>query len=342
MNFLAVLLIPDGERHDHVLRQLDGRPGDAHDRARLADPLLLNAFVVVVGFLILSGAVNTSIVGSNGVLSRVAEDGVLPDWFLKPHPRLRHELSPAVPDHRAAAVHDRRQPRRRDPAGRGVRLRRRVELRVQHAVDGRAAVQEARAARVSSCRSTSAVGDVYLPIGLSAGVSDRCSSSALANLVTKPMATISGLCFAGAFLTTSSRSPKRSTSGTAAASTTSTSSSSTARRSQRVTAESLGLTQAVPQAGRHPLAAQPVHARQGAGRHRSADDRRRRDDGQGRAARRRHRRRGIALDTYDQQLLTAVVNHAERLGKTVTPLLVPTNNALHAVLNTAKDLPARK
>ena len=46
-----------------------------------------NGFVVVVGFLILSGAVNTSIIGSNGVLNRVAEDGVLPDWFLKPHPR---------------------------------------------------------------------------------------------------------------------------------------------------------------------------------------------------------------------------------------------------------------
>src|SRR5260221_1337698 len=49
--------------------------------------LLLNAFVVAVGFLILSGAVNTSIIGSNGVLNRVAEDGVLPDWFLKPHRR---------------------------------------------------------------------------------------------------------------------------------------------------------------------------------------------------------------------------------------------------------------
>src|SRR4051794_7686166 len=49
--------------------------------------LLLNAFVVVVGFLILSGAVNTAIIGSNGVLNRVAEDGVLPDWFLRPHPR---------------------------------------------------------------------------------------------------------------------------------------------------------------------------------------------------------------------------------------------------------------
>ena len=49
--------------------------------------LLLNAFVVFVGFLILSGAVNTAIIGSNGVLNRVAEDGVVPDWFLKPHPK---------------------------------------------------------------------------------------------------------------------------------------------------------------------------------------------------------------------------------------------------------------
>jgi nucleotide-binding universal stress UspA family protein len=50
----------------------------------------------------------------------------------------------------------------------------------------------------------------------------------------------------------------------------------------------------------------------------------------------------LQLDTYDQQLLTAVVNHGEKLGKSVTPLLVPTNNALHAVLNTAKELPAQE
>ena len=30
---------------------------------------------------------NTAIIGSNGVLNRVAEDGVMPDWFLKPHRR---------------------------------------------------------------------------------------------------------------------------------------------------------------------------------------------------------------------------------------------------------------
>jgi amino acid transporter len=44
-------------------------------------------FVVLVGFLILSGAINTSIIGSTGVLMRVAEDGVLTDWFRKPHPK---------------------------------------------------------------------------------------------------------------------------------------------------------------------------------------------------------------------------------------------------------------
>jgi amino acid transporter len=47
--------------------------------------LAFRAFVVVVGFLILSGAVNTAIIGSNGVLNRVSEDGVLTDWFRHPH-----------------------------------------------------------------------------------------------------------------------------------------------------------------------------------------------------------------------------------------------------------------
>ena len=49
--------------------------------------LRVPGFVVVVGFLILAGAVNTAIVGSNGVLNRVSEDGVLTDWFRKPHKR---------------------------------------------------------------------------------------------------------------------------------------------------------------------------------------------------------------------------------------------------------------
>jgi amino acid transporter len=47
--------------------------------------ILFRIFVVLVGFLILSGAINTSMIGSTGVLMRVAEDGVLTDWFRRPH-----------------------------------------------------------------------------------------------------------------------------------------------------------------------------------------------------------------------------------------------------------------
>ena len=42
--------------------------------------LVLQCFVVVSGSLMLTGAVNTSMVGCNGVLNRVAEDGILHDW----------------------------------------------------------------------------------------------------------------------------------------------------------------------------------------------------------------------------------------------------------------------
>ena len=47
--------------------------------------IAFRTFVVIVGFLILSGAINASIIGSSGVLMRVAEDGVLTDWFRQPH-----------------------------------------------------------------------------------------------------------------------------------------------------------------------------------------------------------------------------------------------------------------
>ena len=55
----------------------------------LAGPELLrlsfHVFVVAVGVLILAGAVNTSLIGANGVMNRVAEDGVLLEEFRKPH-----------------------------------------------------------------------------------------------------------------------------------------------------------------------------------------------------------------------------------------------------------------
>jgi amino acid transporter len=84
VSFLAVMLIPDGVRTKLYIDNLIG--GLA---MYLAGPLWarmsFHAFVVVVGAVILSGAVNTAIMGSNGVLNRVAEDGVLPDALRKPH-----------------------------------------------------------------------------------------------------------------------------------------------------------------------------------------------------------------------------------------------------------------
>src|SRR6202050_3889884 len=82
VSFYAVMIIPDGVRHDYFANLIGGIA------MYLVGPtvlkLIFHAFVVLVGVLILAGAQNTSIVGANGVLNRVAEDGVLTDWFQKP------------------------------------------------------------------------------------------------------------------------------------------------------------------------------------------------------------------------------------------------------------------
>ena len=86
ISFFAVMMIPEDLRVTKYSGNLIGGLAMNMIGPRWAR-LGLKALVVFVGFLILSGAVNTAIVGSNGVLNRVSEDGVLPDWFLKPHPR---------------------------------------------------------------------------------------------------------------------------------------------------------------------------------------------------------------------------------------------------------------
>ncbi len=44
------------------------------------------------------------------------------------------------------------------------------------------------------------------------------------------------------------------------------------------------------------------------------------------------------FDYYDQELMTSVVSRAETIGKQVKPLIMPTNNPLFAVVNTARLL----
>jgi amino acid transporter len=83
--FFTVMIIPDSVRNTFFDNPIGGLA------MYLVGPLSLRlgfrAFVVVVGVLMLAGAVNTAIVGSNGVLNRVSEDGILPHWFRRPHGR---------------------------------------------------------------------------------------------------------------------------------------------------------------------------------------------------------------------------------------------------------------
>jgi len=83
ITLFAGMIIPDSirpEYHDNLLGGL---------AMHLSGPQILrlafHVFGVIVGVLILSGAVNTSMIGANGDLNRVAEDGVLVPWFRKPH-----------------------------------------------------------------------------------------------------------------------------------------------------------------------------------------------------------------------------------------------------------------
>ena len=83
ISVLAVMIIPDATRSMYYDNMIGGLV------MNLVGPSVLklgfHVFVVIVGVLILAGAVNTSLIGVNGVMNRVAEDGVLLDWFRRPH-----------------------------------------------------------------------------------------------------------------------------------------------------------------------------------------------------------------------------------------------------------------
>jgi amino acid transporter len=85
VSFFAVMIIPDDVRQTFLENLIGGLAMNL--QGPIYARLIFHGFVVVVGTLILAGAVNTAIVGSNGVLNRVSEDGVLSEWFRQPHPK---------------------------------------------------------------------------------------------------------------------------------------------------------------------------------------------------------------------------------------------------------------
>ena len=121
ITLLAGMIIPDSIRPEYAKNLLGGLA------MHLVGPPLVrlgfHIFVVVVGVLILSGAVNTSIIGANGVLNRLAEDVPGPGS----ESRIRDSASRlinAIVLLQITIIAS----RGRQPARRSVRVRRRVEF----------------------------------------------------------------------------------------------------------------------------------------------------------------------------------------------------------------------
>ena len=85
LTFLCSILIPAADLTKYADNMLAGLamslPGPVWAK------LIMQGLIVVAGTVMLAGAVNTSLIGANGVLNRVAEDGVLLDWFRHLHPK---------------------------------------------------------------------------------------------------------------------------------------------------------------------------------------------------------------------------------------------------------------
>jgi amino acid transporter len=339
ISFLAVLLIPAEVRMQEYSDNLIG--GLAMNViGPLWAKLLLNGFVVVVGALILSGAVNTAIIGSNGVLNRVAEDGVMPEWFLKPHPRygttyrilwlifllqlftIWASFGDVLLLGEAYAF--------------GVIWS--FVFQAMSMVVLRFTKPQPREAKVPL---NVRIGKYEVPIGLTI-ILVLLLTSAVCNLLTKEVATIGGLTFTAVFFTMfliSERFHERKRRGKEHEHL----EQFNEKRAEAVTPASLDLNKPYRKlvAIRSPYnlfmlekalaEADPEttgivvmtakHTPLGSDLAPEGEP---------------------ELDTYDQQLMTAVVDLAEKAGKKVRPLIVPTNNPLHAVLTTARDIQANE
>jgi amino acid transporter/nucleotide-binding universal stress UspA family protein len=337
ISFLAVLIIPDEVRMKFYSTNLISGLA-RHVIGPLPLKLVLEAFVVVIGFLILAGAVNTAIIGSNGVLNRIAEDGVLPDWFLKPHPRYgtTYRLLWLVAGMQLGVIVL--------SMGHMFVLGEAYAFGVVWSFVFKAAAMVVLRFKDPTPREFKVplnikVRGVELPIGLSL-IFLVLLLTAVLNFFTKEVATVGGIIFTIVFLTIfviSERHHEQRRAGqrhehmeqfnrqtTAEITPTSLGLGKKYRKlvairsPQNLFMLEKALAETDPQTtGVVVMTAKvspPGDAKIG-----DAD-----------------------LDTYDQQLMTAVVDRAERAGKEVKPLIVPTNNPLHAVMQTAKDLQAQE
>ncbi len=334
ISFLAVLLIPNEVRMKIYSENLIGglamyMVGPSWSR------LLLNGFVVVVGFLILAGAVNTAIIGANGVMNRVAEDGVVPDWFLKPHRRYgttARMLALIVAFQLVVVLLSR---------GDMYVLGEAYAFGVVWSFVFKALAMvvlrfKDRSPREFKVPLNVRIRGVEIPVGLCL-VFLILLATALCNIFTKEVATIGGSIFTAIFLgvfMVSERYHEKRRGGEghrhleqfnqATAEDVTPTALGLSRRYRKLVAirspQNLfmlekALAETDPESTDVVVMTAEVVQRGGEGVPVGPD-----------------------LDEYNRELMTSVVNRAEKAGKHVQPLILRTNNPLFAVVQTARDL----
>jgi amino acid transporter/nucleotide-binding universal stress UspA family protein len=337
ISFLAVLLIPDEVRMKVYSDNLIGGLA-MHVLGPPVARLFLNAFVVVIGFLILAGAVNTAMIGSNGVLNRVAEDGVLPDWFLKPHRRYgtTHRVLYLIVILQLITIMVSR--------GNMYVLGEAYAFGVVWSFVFKAAAMvvlrfKDRSPRAFKVPLNIRVRGVEVPIGLIL-VFLVLLATAILNVLTKEVATIGGMTFTLVFLATFMLSERfhEKKRGAAAHRHLEQFNRRTTddfdpdmlnlskpyrklvaiRSSQNLFMLEKALLEADPETTDIIVMTAKLV---------SAD---------------KMTVEQQDFDYYDQELMTSVVSRAEAIGKQVKPLIMPTNNPLFAVVNTARLLRAQE
>ena len=164
VSFFAVAIIPDETRPQYLNNLISGLAMNFVGPDYLK--LIFQAFVVLVGFLMLSGAVNTSIIGSNGVLNRVSEDGVLTDWFRAPHKKYgtTYRIITLIAVMQIVTIIGSRG--NIFISRRSICFWRHLELHVQRAGDSGSALRSARGARVESASQHPRLAATRDPVGL--------------------------------------------------------------------------------------------------------------------------------------------------------------------------------
>ncbi len=333
ISFLAVWLIPDEVRMKDYADNLMGGLA-MHVVGPPLARLVLNALVVAASFLILSGAVNTSIIGSNGVLNRVAEDGVLPDLMLKPHRKYgtTHRLLYLIVGLQLFTIIA--------SGGNMILLGEAYAFGVIWSFLFKSVSMLVLRFKSDEHREFKVpfnirIGSIELPVGLGI-IFLILAGAAIVNLFTKEVATVSGAVFTAAFLSVfivTERMTLHRNKGSMHEHL----EQFTVTPAEQVTLDSVHISKPFRKliAIRSP---QNLYMLQ------KALDETDPETTEVIVMTAKTTPIGDAapstaeLDLYDRQLMTAVIELAEKVGKHIKPLVVPTNNPLYAVMNTAKSL----